>query len=531
MPEFPVLSAIVAVPFLGAVAVLCVPARRAEVVRSLGYLTTVTTLGLAGWMLWDFRAGTGTFQMVEAHPLVRSLGVSWIVGVDGFSVFLVAVTALLFPLGLLASEGITERVKAYTFWFLLLEGTILGVFCSLDLLVFFVFWELMLVPMWFLIAGWGSAARRYAAMKFFLYTAAGSAFLLAAILTLGFLHRADVGVLTFDVRALAAWDGPAPSTARWLFAAFMVAFAIKVPIWPLHTWLPDTHTEAPTAGSVILAGVIIKMGAYGILRFCFELFPQASVDAAPIVLTLAVIGILYGSVVAAMQRDAKRVIAYSSVAHMGFVVLGLFSLTVIGVGGATFTMLSHPLTTGSLFLVIGMLYERRHSRRIEDFGGVGRVAPRLTAALLVATFAGIGLPGLSGFVGEFLSLLGAFLTQRWWAVAATFGVVGAAVYMLWMVRRIVSGVPGEAVAAFRDLSGREIATVVPLLALSLFLGVHPRPVLDRIGPSAARTVARIDDRTGHRSPHLDRVPVEVGTARHDRAATPATGGGPVEGGR
>jgi NADH-quinone oxidoreductase subunit M len=512
--DFPVLSTLIAVPFLGAAATLCVPERRAEAARAVGYLTTALTLGLAGLVIWDFRAGVGGFQFVEEHRLSSTLGVSWIVGVDGYSVFLVAITALLFLLGLLASETVTDRAKAYTFWFLLLEGTIIGVFCSLDLISFFVFWELMLVPMWFLIAGWGSAARRYAAMKFFLYTATGSAFLLAAILALGFLHRADVGELTFDLRALAAWDGPSAGTARWLFAGFMVAFAVKAPIWPLHTWLPDVHTEAPTAGSVILAGVIIKMGTYGILRFCFDLFPGVAVDAAPFMLTLAVVGIIYGSIVAAMQRDAKRVIAYSSVAHMGFVVLGLFSLTVIGVGGATFTMLSHPLTTGSLFLLIGMLYERRHSRRIDDFGGVATAAPLLTGAFLVATFAGIGLPGLSGFVGEFLSLLGAFLAHRWWAVAATAGVILAAVYMLWMVRRMFAGPPRGPVASFRDLSWREAATVVPLLALSLLLGVHPRPVLERIEPTAARTIERLTERTGYRPPAAD----QARTTHHPAAA-------------
>jgi len=501
---FPLLTAIIVTPILGAVLVLLTPARRPEIGRTVGYIASVATLGLAGWLLWDFQL-TGSFQFVESNRWFGALGVGYIVGVDGFSIFMIVITAVLIPIGLLAAHWMHERVKAYVFWFLMLEGSIMGIFLSLDLIAFFVFWEAMFVPMYFLIAGWGSARRAYAAFKFVLYTAFGSAFLLASILTIAFLHQADTGVLTFDYRALAAWNGLAGSTEAWLFFGFMIAFAIKAPLVPFHTWLPDVHTEAPTAGSVVLAGVILKMGAYGILRFSFELFPQASVDFAPLMLTLATIGILYGGIAAAMQRDAKRVIAFSSVAHLGFIVLGIFSLTVIGLDGAAFNMLSHPLTTGALFLLIGMIYERRHTRQIDELGGLWKPAPILTAFFVIAMYAGIGLPGFSGFIGEFLALMGTFIIHRWWAVVATAGVVFAAVYMLWMFQRVFTGAPKGENAKISDVNLREVVVVAPLLLASLAIGLYPKPVLERIEPTVRRVVANFEHKTdGYQRPAIDR---------------------------
>jgi NADH-quinone oxidoreductase subunit M len=500
--DFAILSAIIAVPFAGAVVTMLVPARRPEIAKAIGYATTMITFGLAAWLLWHFDPHSGNFQFVQNEKWIPSLGVRYIVGVDGISIFMVVVTALLFPLGLLASERyITHRVKAYVAWFLLLEGAIMGIFLSLDLILFFVFWELMLVPMYFLIQGWGSEQREYAAMKFFLYTAFGSAFLLASTLALAFIHQADTGHLTFNFQVLANWNGLSGTTEVLLFLGFMAAFAIKAPLFPFHTWLPLVHTEAPTAGSVVLAGVILKMGAYGLLRFSFELFPQASVDLAPYLLVLAVIGIIYGAIVAAMQTDLKRVIAYSSVAHMGFVVLGIFSLTVIGIDGAVFTMLSHPLTTGALFLVVGMLYERRHTREISAFRGIWKVAPILGGFFLTALFAGIGLPGFSGFIGEFLSLLGTFIYDRPYAIVATFGVILAAVYSLWAFQRTFTGKPQGENAKVRDVNLREVVVVVPLLALSLFLGLYPKPALDRIQPSVKRAVSDLERKSDYREPH------------------------------
>ena len=502
---YPILTAIIFTPLLGALLVLLTPARRPELARAVGFMASMATLGFAALLVWKFHTNFGGFQFTEHNQWFSSLGVSYILGVDGFSLFMVLATAVLFPIGLLASARMDERVKAYTFWFLMLEGAILGIFLSLDLIVFFVFWEAMLVPMYFLIAGWGSANRKYAATKFFIYTAAGSAFLLAAAIALAFIHQSSTGVLTFDYRVLAAWTIPNKATEYWLFFGFMAAFAIKLPLVPFHTWLPDVHTEAPTAGSVVLAGVILKLGAYGILRFAFGLFPRASVEFAPLFITLGVIGILYGSIVAAMQKDAKRVIAYSSVAHMGFIVLGIFSLTIFGLDGASFTMVSHPLTTGALFLVIGMLYERRHTRQIDEFGGIWKSAPKLTAMFLIAMFAGVGLPAFSGFVGEFLSLLGTFAAHRWWAVVATTGVILGAVYMLWMFQRVFTGVPEGDNATMKDANGRELLVVVPLLALSLFIGLYPKPVLDRVEPTVKCAVRNFEMRTALARPAADRI--------------------------
>jgi NADH-quinone oxidoreductase subunit M len=499
--HFPILTVIIAVPFAGALITLFMPAHRPEIAKAIGYATTAITFGFAAWLLWNFSTKTVGFQFETNRPWIPALGVRYIVGVDGISIFMVAVTALLFPLGLLASEKYIEhRVKAYIAWFLLLEGAIMGIFLSLDLILFFVFWELMLVPMYFLIQGWGSERREYAATKFFLYTMFGSAFLLASTLALGFIHQADTGVLTFDFKVLADWNGLSGTTEVVLFLGFLAAFAIKAPLFPFHTWLPLVHTEAPTAGSVVLAGVILKMGAYGLLRFSFELFPQASVDLAPILLVLAVIGIIYGAIVAAMQTDLKRVIAYSSVAHMGFVVLGIFSLTVIGIDGAVFTMLSHPLTTGALFLVVGMLYERRHTREISAFRGIWKVTPVLGGFFLIALFAGIGLPGFSGFIGEFLSLIGTFVFDRPYAIIATFGVIFAAVYSLWAFQRAFTGKPQGENAKLRDVNLREVVVVAPLLALSLFLGLYPKAALDRIEPSVKRAVSNLERKSDYREP-------------------------------
>lgn len=496
--DFPILSAIIVMPLLGAVVVMCLPASRPEIIKVVGLVSTIATLSLALWMLWSFSSADPFFQFVEHEPWIPGLGISYTVGVDGISLFMVVITAVLMPLGLLASARYPEhRPKAFVAWFLFLEFTIMGIFLAIDLIAFFVFWELLLIPMYFLIQGWGHARKNYAATKFFLYTAAGSALMLASILALGFLHHADTGVLSFDYRVLAAWGwgGLSYTTEIILFLGFMVAFAIKAPLVPFHTWLPVVHTDAPTAGSVVLAGVIIKMGAYGLIRFSFELFPHASIDLAPVLLTLGVIGIVYGAIVAAMQKNLKRVIAYSSVAHMGFVVVGIFSLTVIGIDGAAFTMLSHPLTTGALFLVVGMLYERRHTYEITDYSGVWRSAPLLSAMFVVAMFAGIGLPGFSGFIGEFLALLGTFVADRVWAIVGVLGVILAAVYMLWLFQRVFMGKPDGESRSMRDVNFREICVVAPLLALSLFFGIYPKAALDRIEPSVKRTIIGLELKT------------------------------------
>ena len=507
---FPLLSALVVTPLVGAVVALLMPARRPEYARVVGYLTSVATLGLAIFLLADFDPGVSGYQehLTEQHDWIGTFGIHWKLGVDGISLFMVALSALLFPIGLLASTRV-ERIKAFTVWMLVLEAAVIGVFLALDLLLFFVFFEFVLVPMYFIIAGWGYGNRAYAAMKFFIYTMAGSAFLFAGILAVAFLYQRAGNDLTFDVAALIDWTSSegamSVGTARWLFVAFAIGFAVKVPLFPFHTWLPDAHTEAPTAGSVVLAGVLLKMGTYGFLRFAVPMFPQAAVDFAPVMFVLAVVGIVYGAVVATMQPDLKRLIAYSSVAHLGFVILGTFALTHQGVSGGLFTMLSHGLTTGALFLLVGMLYDRRHTRVIADFGGLWKSVPVLGGLFVAAAFASIGLPGFSGFVGEFLALLGAFLSGRWYAVVAATGVILASVYLLWAVQRAFMGEPSEENAHLPDLTVRELATVVPLLGLSLFLGFHPAPVLDRLEPAVRDLVAHVEERSDFDQPDVART--------------------------
>jgi NADH-quinone oxidoreductase subunit M len=430
--------------------------------------------------------------------LYGSWGVSWHLGVDGISLFLVALTALLFPIALAASTAITDRVRQYAASMLFLEAGIIGVFLALDLLVFFAFWEVMLVPMYFIIGIWGGERRIHAAVKFFIYTALGSALMLAGIIFLGVLG--GDGAATFDFTELLGAD--LSRTAQfWLFAAFGLSFAIKVPVFPFHTWLPDAHVEAPTAGSVILAGVLLKLGAYGLLRFNLTLFPEASVDLVPVLAVLAVIGILYGAVVAIVQTDIKRLVAYSSVSHLGFVVLGIFALTAQGLQGGVIQMVNHGLTTGALFLLVGMIYERRHTREISEFGGLARVMPVFAGLFLFTAFASIGLPGLNGFVGEFLVLLGSYLSLPVHAVLAAVGVVLAAVYLLWAYQRVFTGeVTKEENRVLRDLGMREVAILAPIVVLIIGLGVYPKPALERIEPSVQSVLDRIEQVTDYEVP-------------------------------
>jgi NADH-quinone oxidoreductase subunit M len=383
---------------------------------------------------------------------------------------------------------------------LLLEAGMLGAFVSLDLFLFFVFFEIVLVPMYFLIGGWGYDNRVYAALKFFIFTMAGSAFLLVGIITTAFLARPQVGHLTFDLVEISDKATFAASTGRWLFLAFAVAFAVKVPIFPLHTWLPDAHTQAPTAGSVILAGTMLKLGTYGLLRFCFELFPEASRYFRPLFLTLAVIGITYGAIVATMQRDLKRVVAYSSVAHMGFIVLGTFAFTSQAITGGVMQMINHGISTGALFLLVGMIYERRHTREISSLNGLQKVAPIFAAAFTLVMLSSIGVPGLNGFVGEFLILIGTFLTARWWTVVAATGVILAALYLLWAYQRVFHGEPSEENRSFPEISLKEGLVMLPLIGIIVFSGVYPRPILDRIQPSVDRLIAHVSDKTGYVEP-------------------------------
>ncbi|MDX6557680.1 MAG: NADH-quinone oxidoreductase subunit [Blastocatellia bacterium] len=462
---------------------------------SLSFLVSLLLIQGAG-------GGVAAFRFTENYSWISAVGARYHLGVDGISLWLVLLTTLLMPIAILSSwTAITKRQLTYYVLMLLLESAMIGVFVSLDLLLFYLFFEASLVPMFFLIGVWGGERRIYAAIKFFIYTAVGSLLMLVGIIALYFIHQNATGIGTFDYTVLATTLRTglltiSPRSEFWLFLAFALAFCIKVPLWPLHTWLPDAHTEAPTAGSVILAGVLLKMGTYGLLRFNFGLFPNASRQLAPLMITLAVIGIIYGALVAMVQPDVKRLVAYSSVSHMGFVVLGLFSFTEQGMQGALYQMLSHGVSTGALFLFVGMIYERRHTRMISDFGGLARPMPWFSALFVIASLSSIGLPFLSGFIGEFLIMLGTWTSsavQHTWIVTmlAGTGVIWAAVYMLWMLQRVVFGTTTSAAnAKLTDLNLREVALVMPLLALMLFMGVYPGPFLSRTRASieAARRV-------------------------------------------
>jgi NADH-quinone oxidoreductase subunit M len=429
------------------------------------------------------------FQLVEQAEWVGSIGLTYTVGVDGVSIWMVLLTTFLFPVSILASWTIEVDVRRFLAAMLVLETAVIGTFVALDLLLFFLFFEALLVPMYLLIGGWGGSRRVYAAVKFFLFTMAGSAFLLLGIL---FLY-AKGGAASFHYAALGQVASGLPvTTARWLFLAFLVGFAVKVPLVPLHTWLPDAHTEAPTAGSVLLAGVLLKVGAYGLIRFNLVYFPEASRYFATFVAVLAVIGIVYGAVNALIQTDVKRLVAYSSVSHLGFVVLGLFALTEQSVTGGVVQMVNHGLATGALFLLVGMVYERTHTRNLDAMGGLSAVMPWLMGAFLFTAFASAGLPGLNGFVGEFLVIVGTFAVQHWLGAIAATGVVLAAIYLLWSYERMAFGPAREEHRMLPDLSLREAVVLAPVLALILLFGVAPGLLTDRIEPAARTVIERVD---------------------------------------
>lgn len=484
----PWLTVLIFLPLLG-IPVLAIWSRASDLqARIVGLVVAVATFLVSLGVLGAFDPSVAGYQLVEHADWVPSAGLSYLVGVDGFSIWLVVLTGFITPLAIISSWGVTHRVRLFMGLTLLLETAILGSFLALDLLLFFVFFEALLVPMFLVIGVWGSARRVYASVKFFLYTMAGSAFLLLAIVFLWFQTSEQLGHATFDIRQMEQLS-LATSTQRWLFLAFFVAFAVKVPIFPLHTWLPDAHTEAPTNGSIILAALLLKAGPYGLLRFNLDLFPEAARSFADAIGVLAVIGIVYGAIVAMMQTDVKRLVAFSSVSHMGFVILGIFTFTTQGTSGAVMQMVNHGLSTGLLFFVVGVLYERTHTRDMAEMGGLATVTPWIAAVFLVATLSSIGLPGLNNFVGEFLVILGSFGTNRILGTIAVAGVVLAAIYMLWAYQRTFQGRDPGRHRSIADLLPREIAAVVPVVAAMLVLGVFPNLVLDRVNPSSQGVVA------------------------------------------
>ncbi len=497
------LTALVLLPLVGAIVVGLIPARRRELHLPLGVASSVATLALAGYLFWAFKPVAG-YQFMVDETWYGSWGIGWRLGVDGISLPMVILTAILVPIALGASTSITHRTKGFVVCTLFLQAGLLGSFLALDLFLFFIFFEAVLIPMYFIIGIWGSDKRVYAASKFFIYTAFGSAFMLAGIIALGIMQR-STGTLSLALSDLMNLE-LSHNAELWLFIAFALAFAIKVPMFPLHTWLPDAHTEAPTAGSVLLAGVMLKLGTYGLIRFNLSLFPNAAVDAVWIMGTLAVIGIVYGAVVAIVQPDLKRLVAYSSVSHLGFIVLGTFALTSGGLQGAVIQNFNHGLTTGALFLLVGMIYERRHTKQIAELEGLQKTMPMLAGMFLFMTFASIGLPGLNGFIGEFLILMGSYVTLPPLVIIGASGVVLAAIYLLWAYQRVFTGLPQrEENRLLPDLSAREISLLAPLVALVLLVGLYPGILLDRISPSTEATLDHIENVTGFVAPPPGRL--------------------------
>ena len=491
---FPILPSLIFVPLLGAIILMLIPRTRPDVSRIVAIVSALLTGVLSIVLLVQFDKNDAGYQFVVQQSWVSSLDIKFFLGVDGISLFLVVLTGVIFPIALFAAKPEGDP-KGYYAWLTLLMAGCMGAFLALDLLLFFLMFEVTLVPLYFLIGKWGHGRRQYAATKFFLYTQLGSAFMLVSIVVLAVLAKAGPNSsISFDFTRIIASNDLATSTGRWLFLGFAVAFAVKVPAFPFHTWLPDAHTEAPTAGSIDLAGILLKLGTYGFLRFGLELFPEATVWFAPVMLTIATVGIIYGAIVAAMQRNLKRLVAYSSISHMGFAILGLFALNVEGVTGSVVQMVNHGITTGALFILLGFLYTRRHTYEISKLKGIAKVAPVFAGVFTVVMLASIGVPGLNGFVGEFLTLLGTFIAHRWWAVIAATGVIIAALYLLWAYQRVFTGEPDDENRSFPEMVTKERLVMVPLIALIVFLGVYPKPMLERIEPSVRRIVTRMEEK-------------------------------------
>src|SRR6266851_1140778 len=492
------LSTIVFLPLVGALLVMLAGGRgdrpeREGTVRAVALAVSLAAFAATLFLWWRFNPLEPDFQLVENRVWLPKFGISYHLGVDGISLFLIVLTGFLTPLALLTSwQSVHKSVKLFSFFLLALESAMLGVFVSIDLFLFYIFWDAVLIPMYFLIGIWGYERRIYAAVKFILYTMVGSILMLIAIIGLSYAHAAASGTPSFNLLPIYGTT-LSPSMEKWFFLAFTLAFVIKVPLFPFHTWLPDAHVEAPTAGSVILAGVMLKMGTYGLLRFAFPLFPAAAHYYAPYIAGLAVIGIIYGALVAMVQPDLKKLVAYSSVSHLGFVVLGLCALNVNGAQGAVYQMLNHGVSTGGLFIIVGMLSDRRHTRLISEFGGLKAVMPRLVACFLLVTLSSIALPGTNGFIGEFLILLGSYLAFPRLTVFAATGVILSAVYMLWMFQRVNYGeVTNEKNRNLPDLTVREWALMIPTIALAILMGVAPGFFLKPMEPSVIRLLDRIN---------------------------------------
>ena len=510
--NFPLLTLIMFTPLAGAVLLLFVNKNSTNAIRWIanGFAGLGFLVSLPLWFWLDM--ATPDWQFVERHEWIPSIGAEYLIGVDGFSSLLILLATLMGSIAILSSwTAITTRVKEYYIFLLVLQTGMIGAFVSLDFLLFFLFWEVMLVPMYFLIGIWGSANRLYSAIKFFLFTLVGSVVMLLGILAVYFYHHDVTGIYSFDITRFHELNMPF-ELQWWVFLAFFLGFAVKVPMFPFHTWLPDAHTDAPTAGSVILAAVLLKMGTYGFIRFSLPILPEATRAAVPWVATLCIIGIVYGALVAMAQRDWKRLVAYSSVSHMGMVMLGMFALNAVGITGSIVQQINHGISTGGLFLLVGVVYERRHTREISEYGGLSKVMPAYAAIFLVMTMSSIGLPALNGFIGEILILQGIFVVNKIWAAFAATGIVLGAAYMLWLYQRTMFGtIDNPKNENLPDLNLREWATFIPLLILAVWIGLYPKPFIDRLDSSVVRVMTRVNSAD---------VPLNAGAADED-ATSPA----------
>ena len=494
-----VLSLVLWLPIVTAVLLMLVPRRFAAEIKVIGLIAALLEFAASLAIVQHFEDGVAGMQLVEAKPWIPSWGITYALGVDGISLWLVLLTTLLTPIVFLSGwNAIAKHPKEYVISFLIMEAAMIGVFIANDLLLFYVFFELTLLPMYLVIGVWGGANRIYAAIKFFLFTIAGSLLMLLGIIYMAFLHYHDSGVWSFAVTDFYGMHYRSMTTEALLFFAFSLAFAIKVPLFPLHTWLPDAHVEAPTGGSIILAGVMLKMGTYGFLRFVLPFFPNATAKYAPWLIALSVIGVIYGALVAWVQPDMKKLVAYSSVSHLGFCVLGIFALQQTAIEGSILQMVNHGLSTGALFLLVGVIYERRHTRKLADYGGLGGVMPIYCTLFIIAVLSSVGLPGLNGFVGEFLILSGSFKTQPRATILATTGVILAAIYLLWLVQKVFFGpITNEENRNVKEIAWNEIAAMVPLVVLMVWIGVHPNTFLKKMTPSVQQLLTTVQNRGGN----------------------------------
>ncbi len=519
-----VLSTTLWLPIVAAVILMFFPRRSANAIKAVGLTASIATFIISLGIVQQFQEGRAGFQLVEVKTWIAQWGINYALGVDGISLWLVLLTTLLTPVVFLSSwNTIHKHPKEYVIAFLIMEAAMIGVFVATDLILFYVFFELTLLPMYLVIGVWGGANRIYAAIKFFLFTIFGSLLMLLGIIYLGFLQFHYSGRPTFAITDMYGLSLP-PHIQAWLFAAFALAFAIKVPLFPLHTWLPDAHVEAPTGGSIILAGVMLKMGTYGFLRLVLPLFPDATIRHANVMMGLAVIGIMYGALVAWVQPDMKKLVAYSSVSHLGFCVLGIFALNQTAIEGSILQMVNHGLSTGALFLLVGVVYERRHTRLLADYGGIAHTMPVYATLFVIAMLSSVGLPGLNGFVGEFLILSGSFKTNPRWTIAAATGVILAAIYLLWLVQRVFYGpITKEENKSIPEIAWNEIAATIPLIVLMVWIGVYPNYFLRKMTPSVQRLLKIVEKQ----NPDVMYASVRTGFSR----SRPAEAGPHTEAGK